>query len=65
MALVRSSGTVGAWLTASTFKQAAAEAGNVGIAAATSCWGTREMPAAAGVYYATRQNVDGYGHHID
>jgi Tfp pilus assembly protein PilX len=63
LALVRSSETVGAVAGNVAFKQAATEAGDVGIAAATNWLGalTNADAAVAGVYYATRQNVDGYG----
>ena len=63
LALVRSSETVGAVAGNVAFKQAATEAGDVGIAAATNWVGalTAVDTAVAGVYYATRQNVDGYG----
>jgi len=63
LALVRSSETVGAVAGNVAFKQAATEAGDVGIAAANNWLGalTNVDAAVAGVYYATRQNVDGYG----
>jgi Tfp pilus assembly protein PilX len=63
LALVRSSETVGAVAGNVAFKQAATEAGDVGIAAANGWLAalTNAEAAAAGVYYATRQNVDGYG----
>jgi len=63
LALVRSSETVGAVAGNVAFKQAATEAGDVGIAAATGWLAalTNAEAAATGVYYATRQNVDGYG----
>jgi Tfp pilus assembly protein PilX len=63
LALVRSSETVGAVAGNVAFKQAATEAGDVGIAAATNWLGAlaNADAAVAGVYYATRQNVDGYG----
>ena len=63
LALVRSSETVGAVAGNVAFKQAASEAGDTGLAAATGWMATltNAEAAAAGVYYATRQNVDGYG----
>lgn len=63
LALVRSSETVGAVAGNVAFKQAATEAGDIGIAAATNWLKalTNADAAVAGVYYATRQNVDGYG----
>jgi len=63
LALVRSSETVGAVAGNVAFKQAATEAGDVGIAAANGWLAAlaNADAAAAGVYYATRQNVDGYG----
>ena len=57
LALVRSSETVGAVAGNVAFKQAATEAGDVGIAAANG-WLTaltNAEAAAAGVYYATRK----------
>ena len=63
LALVRSSETVGAVTGNVAFKQAATEAADVGIAQATSWLGAlgNADAAVAGVYYATRQDVDGYG----
>lgn len=63
LALVRSSETVGAVAGNVAFKQAATEAGDVGIAASTTWLAAlaNAEAAVAGVYYATRQNVDGYG----
>lgn len=63
LALVRSSETVGAIAGNVAFKQAATEAADTGIAAANT-WLlglTNTDLAVAGVYYATRQNVDAYG----
>ena len=63
LALVRSSETVGAVAGNVAFKQAATEASDVGIAEASG-WLTgltNTELAAAGKYYAARQNVDGYG----
>jgi len=63
LALVRSSQTVGAIAGNVAFKQAATEAADTGLAAAGQ-WLTaltNSDSAVAGVYYATRQNVDSYG----
>ena len=63
LALVRSSETIGAVAGNIAFKQAATEAADTGIAAATQ-WLTALTnvdTAVAGVYYATRQNVDAHG----
>ncbi len=63
LALVRSSQTVGAIAGNVAFKQAATEAADTGLAGA-GLWLTA-LPnadsAVAGVYYATRQNVDANG----
>jgi type IV pilus assembly protein PilX len=63
LALVRSSETVGAVAGNVAFKQAATEAADVGIAHAATWLGALANAEAAvtGVYYATRQGVDGYG----
>ncbi len=63
LALVRSSETVGAIAGNVAFKQAATEAADTGLAAAGQ-WVTalaNADTAVAGVYYATRQNVDVHG----
>jgi Tfp pilus assembly protein PilX len=63
LALVRSSETVGAIAGNVAFKQAATEAADTGIAAANA-WligAANTDLAVAGVYYATRQNVDTHG----
>jgi type IV pilus assembly protein PilX len=63
LALVRSSETVGAIAGNVAFKQAATEAADTGLAAA-GLWLTALTgvdSAVAGVYYATRQNVDANG----
>jgi Tfp pilus assembly protein PilX len=59
LALVRSSETVGAIAGNVAFKQAATEAADTGIASANQ-WLVADS-AVAGVYYATRQNVDAHG----
>jgi Tfp pilus assembly protein PilX len=63
LALVRSSETVGAVAGNVAFKQAATEASDVGVADASGWLAAlaNADAAAPGVYYATRQNVDGYG----
>jgi Tfp pilus assembly protein PilX len=63
LALVRSSETVGAIAGNVAFKQAATEAADTGIASATNWLAalTNSDAAVAGVYYATRQNVDAHG----
>jgi Tfp pilus assembly protein PilX len=63
LALVRSSETVGQVAGNVAFKQAATEAADVGIAAAANWLGAMANADAAvnGVYYATRQAVDGHG----
>jgi Tfp pilus assembly protein PilX len=63
LALVRSSDTVGAVAGNTAFKQAATEAADTGIHTAAT-WLTALTNVDTdvnGVYYATRQNVDGYG----
>jgi Tfp pilus assembly protein PilX len=63
LALVRSSETAGAVAGNVAFKQAATDAADIGIASAASWLGAlaNADAAVAGVYYATQQNVDGYG----
>lgn len=63
LALVRSSETVGQVAGNIAFKQAATEAADVGVAAATNWLAAMANAdaAVAGVYYATRQAVDAYG----
>lgn len=63
LALVRSSETVGAIAGNVAFKQAATEAADVGLAAANERLVSTVNPdsAEAGVYFATRQNVDTHG----
>jgi Tfp pilus assembly protein PilX len=63
LALVRSSDTVGAVAGNTAFKQAATEAADTGIHVAATWLSalTNAESDVSGVYYATRQNVDGYG----
>jgi type IV pilus assembly protein PilX len=63
LALVRSSETMGAVAGNVAFKQAATDAADIGIAQATAWLAAlaNAEAAVAGVYYATQQNVDGYG----